>query len=94
MADTTQTDVSRPSALPTANLSNRNLSATQSNLTAAHAHLDASEYLDAVQEDLNKRVDNEVDILVDGMVDLVEISSVSVISEAKLLLLNCARPGW
>ena len=73
MADLTQTDVSRPSALPTANLLAR---------PRAEAHAQAiaeqrsDEYLDGVEEEWNKKVDAEVDTLVDGMVDLVGLASV------------------
>lgn len=74
MAEATQTDVSRPSALPTANLAHRTAAP---NLGSTRPHLDATEYLDSVQEDLNKRVDNDIDVLVEGMVDLVEMASAS-----------------
>ena len=37
----------------------------------------SAEYLDAIEEEWNKKVDAEVDILVDGMVDLVSLASVS-----------------
>ena len=40
--------------------------------------MDANEYLDNFQEDLNKKVDVEIETLVDGMVDLVELTSVSI----------------
>lgn len=67
-----QTDVSRPSALPTANLLQR-----QRNI-AAQASLDqnSDEYLDTIEEEWNKKIDNEVETLVDGMVDLVGLASV------------------
>ncbi|KAG6862462.1 hypothetical protein C0995_000008 [Termitomyces sp. Mi166 len=68
MADIPQTDVSRPSALPTAKLSRGN----------AQASIDQSsaEYLDNIEEEWNKRVDMEVETLVDGMVDLVSLASI------------------
>jgi len=69
MAEIPQSDVSRPSALPTANLQ-RN--------TGSQSFVDqnSSEYLDAIEEEWNKKVDAEVEILVDGMVDLVSLASV------------------
>ena len=71
MADVTQTDVSRPSALPTAKL---RPSASQG---AAQIDQSSAEYLDSVEEEWNKRVDAEVEVLVDGMVDLVGLASAS-----------------
>ncbi|KDQ22665.1 hypothetical protein PLEOSDRAFT_1060077 [Pleurotus ostreatus PC15] len=67
-----QTDVSRPSALPTANLLQR-----QRNI-AAQASLDqnSDEYLNTIEEEWNKKIDNEVETLVDGMVDLVSLASI------------------
>lgn len=68
MSDVPQTDVSRPSALPTATLGNRaNQSLVDQN---------SVQYLDAIEEEWNKKVDVEVDTLVDGMVDLVSLASV------------------
>lgn len=68
-----QSDVSRPSALPTANLLQRN--------TASQPLIDqnSAEYLDAIEEEWNKKVDMEVETLVDGMVDLVSLASVRVL---------------
>ncbi|KAG6821324.1 hypothetical protein H0H93_000185 [Arthromyces matolae] len=68
MTDIPQTDVSRPSALPTAKISRGN----------APASIDqsSSEYLDSIEEEWNKRVDMEVETLVDGMVDLVSLASI------------------
>lgn len=75
-----QTDVSRPSALPTANLLQR-----QRNI-AAQASLDqnSDEYLDTIEEEWNKKIDNEVETLVDGMVDLVGLASVRYSSSSSL----------
>jgi mediator of RNA polymerase II transcription subunit 22 len=73
MAEPTQTDVSRPSALPTANLriaSSANQSIVDQN---------SAEYLEQIEEEWNKKVDVEVETLVDGMVDLVGLASVSTI---------------
>ena len=77
-----QTDVSRPSALPTANLLQRG--------TAAQSLVDqnSTEYLDAIEEEWNKKVDMEVETLVDGMVDLVSLASVSTISRHSPLSSN------
>ena len=71
-ATAAQTDVSRPSALPTAKLGNKSHASSNSLL-----YMDANEYLDNFQEELNKRVDTEIETLVDGMVDLVDLASVS-----------------
>jgi mediator of RNA polymerase II transcription subunit 22 len=70
MAEPPQTDVSRPSALPTASLLQRH-STTQSLVDQ-----NSAEYLDAIEEEWNKKVDMEVETLVDGMVDLVSLASV------------------
>ena len=73
MTDVPQTDVSRPSALPTANLSHRG---------GAQSIVDqnSAEYLDGIEEEWNKKVDMEVETLVDGMVDLVSLASVRSLS--------------
>ncbi|KAJ7643349.1 hypothetical protein DFH06DRAFT_931499, partial [Mycena polygramma] len=65
-----QTDVSRPSALPTANFLQRG--------TASQSVVDqnSAEYLDAIEEEWNKKVDLEVETLLDGMVDLVGLASI------------------
>ena len=70
MADFPQTDYSRPSALPTARLHKRRLD-------TASLEQNSAEYLDNVEEEWNKKVDQEVDTLVEGMVDLVSLASVS-----------------
>ncbi|KIM40533.1 hypothetical protein M413DRAFT_19184 [Hebeloma cylindrosporum] len=69
MAEIPQSDVSRPSALPTANL--QRTAGSQS-----FVDQNSSEYLDAIEEEWNKKVDAEVEILVDGMVDLVSLASI------------------
>ncbi|KAF8959483.1 hypothetical protein BDZ97DRAFT_1388450 [Flammula alnicola] len=71
MSEVPQTDVSRPSALPTANLLQRG--------TGSQSLVDqnSAEYLDAIEEEWNKKVDMEVEILVDGMVDLVSLASIA-----------------
>ncbi|KAK7031504.1 hypothetical protein R3P38DRAFT_2924037 [Favolaschia claudopus] len=65
-----QTDVSRPSALPTANLLQRH--------TTSQSLVDQNsvEYLDTIEEEWNKKVDLEVETLLDGMVDLVSLASI------------------
>lgn len=78
MADiSAQTDVSRPSALPSANLGPRPTLGPSS-----LQELDSAAFLDSVEEDWNKRVDAEIETLVDGMVDLVGLASVSISSVA------------
>ncbi|KAH7919715.1 hypothetical protein BV22DRAFT_1040620 [Leucogyrophana mollusca] len=70
MAEPPQTDVSRPSALPTAKLLQRN----HANQSLVDQNSD--QYLDAIEEEWNKRLDSEVDTLVDGMVDIVSLASI------------------
>lgn len=69
MADAPQTDVVRRVALPTASLTSRSSQPT--------IEQDSSAYLDSIEEEWNKKVDVEVETLVDGMVDLVSLASVS-----------------
>lgn len=69
MADVPQTDVSRPSALPTAKLLQRNSLAT--------IEQNSAEYLEAIEEEWNKKVDVEVETLVENMSELVTLASVS-----------------
>jgi hypothetical protein len=70
MSDIPQSDVSRPSKLPTANLLPHGAAPLVIEQTSA-------EYLEAVEEEWNKRVDVEIETLADGMVDLVNLASVS-----------------
>ena len=65
MADT---DVSRPSALPTARL--RQASGQ------ANSEQNSADFLNVVEEEWNKRVDVEIETLVDGMVDIVSLAAV------------------
>lgn len=65
---TPQTDVSRPSALPSANL-------RRSNATAAKDQT-SDEFLDAIEEEWNKKVDIEIETLVDGMTEIVNLASI------------------
>lgn len=66
-----QTDVSRPSALPTATLLQRGIS-------QAFIDQNSDQYLDSIEEEWNKKVDSEVETLVDGMVDLVGLAAVNL----------------
>ena len=70
MADVPQTDVSRPSALPTAKLLHRGPAQPL-------VEQNSAEYLDSIEEEWNKKVDMEIETLVDGMVDFVSLASVS-----------------
>jgi mediator of RNA polymerase II transcription subunit 22 len=70
MADLPQSDVSRPSKLPTANLLPHGAAPPAIEQTSV-------EYLEAVEEEWNKRVDVEIETLAEGMVDLVNLASVS-----------------
>ena len=86
MSDVPQTDVSRPSALPTAKLLQR-----QSQPTIDQK---SNEYLDAIEEEWNKRVDVEIETLVDGMADIVGLAAVRVyLALACLLILNARYGG-
>ncbi|KAH0833105.1 hypothetical protein J3R83DRAFT_12098 [Lanmaoa asiatica] len=69
MSEPPQTDVSRPSALPTATLHQR---------SAVNALVDqnSDEYLNNIEEEWNKKLDAEVEVLVDGMVDIVSLASI------------------
>lgn len=69
MSEPPQTDVSRPSALPTATLHQRGA-------VTALVDQDSDEYLDTIEEEWNKKLDAEVEALVDGMVDIVSLASV------------------
>ena len=71
MADETQTDVSRPAALP-----NARLKGTESQ-SEALINQTSDEYLDFVEEEWNKKIDVEIETLVDSMVDIVNLASVS-----------------
>ncbi|KAF8896112.1 hypothetical protein BD779DRAFT_1494039 [Infundibulicybe gibba] len=71
MSEIPQSDVSRPAALPTANFLQRNTSSLQTIVDQ-----NSSDYLDNVEEEWNKKVDTEVEVLVDGMVDLVSLASI------------------
>ncbi|KAH9930538.1 uncharacterized protein BXZ73DRAFT_28382, partial [Epithele typhae] len=68
MADLTKSDVSRPSALPTARLLQRP--------SQPLIDQDSNDYLDNVEEEWNKRVDVEIETLVDSMVDIVSLAAI------------------
>ncbi|TFK94890.1 hypothetical protein K466DRAFT_475284 [Polyporus arcularius HHB13444] len=68
MSDIPQTDVSRPSALPTATLLRRQVQPS--------IDQNSNEYLDAIEEEWNGRVDVEIETLVDGMVDIVGLAAI------------------
>ncbi|KAN0139029.1 hypothetical protein V8E53_003417 [Lactarius tabidus] len=70
MSDVPQSDVSRPSKLPTANLLPHGAALPAADQTSV-------EYLDAVEEEWNKKVDVEIETLADGMVDLVNLASIN-----------------
>jgi len=70
MSDLPQSDVSRPSKLPTANLLPQGAAPPAVEQTSA-------EYLEAIEEEWNKRVDVEIETLADGMVDLVNLASIN-----------------
>lgn len=67
-----QTDAIRPTALPSASLTSAHA------LDESPADQTSDEYLNGVYEDWNKKVDAEIETLVDGMTDLVQIASVSL----------------
>ena len=70
-----QSDVSRPFALPTASLLQSKTS-TAARLAQSQAQ-NSAQYLDDIEEEWNKKVDTEIETLVDGMVDIVSLAPVS-----------------
>ena len=81
-----KTDALRPSALPSAAIRPRN--------EVQQPELTSEQYLNTVYEEWNKKVDVEVETLVDGMVDLVSIAAVSKATEyiyLSLSLRSCRR---
>ncbi|KAI0280757.1 hypothetical protein BGY98DRAFT_961667 [Russula aff. rugulosa BPL654] len=70
MSDIPQSDVSRPSKLPTAKLLPHGAALPATEQTPA-------EYLEAAEEEWNKRVDVEIETLAEGMVDLVNLASIN-----------------
>jgi len=87
MGEPPQTDVSRPSALPTANL---RISSNAKSIVDQ----DSVEYLEQIEEEWNKKVDVEIETLVDGMVDLVSLASISLKSHRRRSKLNVALSPW
>lgn len=71
MSDVPQTDVSRPSALPIANLHQK------SHVSQTATEQNSAEYLDSIEEEWNKKIDLEIETLVDGMVDLVSLAAIA-----------------
>ena len=82
MSDVPQSDVSRPSKLPTANL-------LPQGAAPPAADQNSAEYLDGVEEEWNKKVDVEIETLADGMVDLVNLASVRSCEQCLNLLNLC-----
>jgi hypothetical protein len=78
MSEIPQSDVSRPSALPTASLLQSRTSAA-ARLAQSQAQ-NSAQYLDDIEEEWNKKVDTEIETLVDGMVDIVSLASVSCVN--------------
>ncbi|KAF7317870.1 hypothetical protein MKEN_00874900 [Mycena kentingensis (nom. inval.)] len=69
-----QTDVSRPSALPTANLIPRANTAVPGQTGIPEQN--SKEFLTAIEEEWNRKIDVELEALLDGMVDLVGLASI------------------
>jgi len=63
------TDFSRPSALPTASI-------RPARGHNAEQDVNSDEYLDQLQEEWNRKIDDQVEILVNNMVDLVNIAQI------------------
>lgn len=85
MVEPPQTDVSRPSALPTAKLLQR------SAFNQALVDQNSDDYLDAIEEEWNKKLDAEVEVLVDGMVDIVSLASVRLVCTFSTYTLTSVR---
>lgn len=79
MSDIPQSDVSRPSKLPTAKLLPHGAGLPATDQTPA-------EYLEAAEEEWNKRVDVEIETLAEGMVDLVNLALVSSMKYPSVVL--------
>jgi mediator of RNA polymerase II transcription subunit 22 len=85
MSDIPQSDVSRPSKLPTAKLLPHGAALPATDQTPA-------EYLEAAEEEWNKRVDVEIETLAEGMVDLVNLASVSSMKYLSVVLTSAPWP--
>lgn len=68
------TDVRRRTVLPTT-LQNMHNAAVAG--AAAGNELASEEHLDAVEEELNRKVDGDTEVLVEGMAELVRMTKVS-----------------
>lgn len=73
------TDVRRRTVLPTT-LQNMHNAAVAG--AAAGNELASEEHLDAIEEELNRKVDADTEVLVEGMAELVKMSKVSPCSSA------------
>ena len=76
-----QTDVSRPAALARATLQTSSRSQQQALIEQS-----SEEYLDSIEEEWNRRLDSEVEVLVEGMGDLVAIASVGICLQTLTLI--------
>lgn len=83
-----QSDVRRRAVLPTT-LQNLKLAAAQSEPTT---QLAADDFLDKMEEELNRKVDADVDALVEGMAELVKVHQVR--STSLLVSALCPAGGW
>ncbi|GAA6034675.1 hypothetical protein JCM8097_001111 [Rhodosporidiobolus ruineniae] len=68
-----QTDVRRRTVLPST-LSNLRSASSAGSGGRGELDLPSDEYLDKVEEELNRRVDRDVEVLVDGLRDLVALA--------------------
>ena len=84
-----QSDVSRPSALPTASLLQSRTS-TAARLAQSQAQ-NSAQYLNDIEEEWNKKVDTEIETLVNGMVDIVSLASVSCLNGLSVAVLEVER---
>lgn len=73
------TDVRRRTVLPTT-LQNMHNAAVAG--AVAGNELASEEHLDAIEEELNRKVDADTEVLVEGMAELVKMSKVSPCSNA------------
>lgn len=85
-------DVRRRAVLPTT-LQNLHAAANASTAAGAGPQLQADDFLDKVEEELNRKVDHDVDVLVEGMAELVKVHQVSLPS-LPALLQSVPSSGW
>lgn len=84
-----QSDVRKRTVLPTTLQNMRLQAATASGLdTDMMTKMTSDEYLDKIEEELNRKVDAETDVLVEGMSELVKMS---IVSELSTLSESCRR---